>query len=179
MGFRIRTARDRPEDRAPDRRRDQGRDAFVRAALVSQHSCHCAEVFRTSRTIQPRKHTEKHGQDRPQIQRADQPPMDADTANRLRFRRNAAASRQGDRVLRYSCWVSVVSLPRSCRLRPCGVLPACPGVPSPLHSFHMRIVGKQDRSEIELDPVKAWQRGRALDDMLRAALPPVPRGVTR
>lgn len=43
----------------------------------------------------------------------------------------------------------------------------------------MRIVGRQDRSEIELDPVKAYRRGRALDSMLRAALPPVPRGVTR
>ena len=43
----------------------------------------------------------------------------------------------------------------------------------------MRIVGKQDRSEIELDPVKAYRRARALDAMLHAALPPVPRGVTR
>lgn len=43
----------------------------------------------------------------------------------------------------------------------------------------MRIVGRQDRSEIELDPVKAYRRARALDAMLRAALPPVPRGVTR
>ena len=43
----------------------------------------------------------------------------------------------------------------------------------------MRTVGRQDRSEIELDPVKAYRRGRALDAMLRAALPPVPRGVTR
>ena len=43
----------------------------------------------------------------------------------------------------------------------------------------MRIVGRQDRSEIELDPVKAFRRARALDAMLHAALPPVPRGVTR
>lgn len=43
----------------------------------------------------------------------------------------------------------------------------------------MRIVGDQDRSEIELDPVKAYRRGRALDAMLRTALPPVARGVTR
>jgi hypothetical protein len=43
----------------------------------------------------------------------------------------------------------------------------------------MRIVGRQDRSEIELDPVKAYRRARALDAMLRAALLPVPRGVTR
>lgn len=43
----------------------------------------------------------------------------------------------------------------------------------------MRVVGSQDRSEIVLDPVKAFQRSRALDAMLRAALPRVPRGVTR
>jgi len=43
----------------------------------------------------------------------------------------------------------------------------------------MRIVGRQDRSEIELDPVKAYRRARALDAMLHAALPRVPRGVTR
>jgi hypothetical protein len=43
----------------------------------------------------------------------------------------------------------------------------------------MRIVGGQARSEIELDPVKAYRRARALDAMLRAALPPVRRGVTR
>lgn len=43
----------------------------------------------------------------------------------------------------------------------------------------MRIVGEQDRSEIELDPVKAYRRGRALDAMLRQAPPPVVRGVLR
>jgi hypothetical protein len=43
----------------------------------------------------------------------------------------------------------------------------------------MRIVGRHDRSEIELDPVKAFRRARDLDAMLRAALPGVPRGVTR
>jgi hypothetical protein len=43
----------------------------------------------------------------------------------------------------------------------------------------MRIVGRQERSEIELDPVKAYRRARALDAMLHAARPPVPRGVTR
>ena len=43
----------------------------------------------------------------------------------------------------------------------------------------MRIVGKQDRSEIELDPVQAYRRGRALDAMLRGAAPPVMRGVMR
>jgi len=45
--------------------------------------------------------------------------------------------------------------------------------------WHMRLVGSQDRSEIELDPVKAYRRARAMDAMLRAALPPMPRGVTR
>ncbi len=43
----------------------------------------------------------------------------------------------------------------------------------------MRIVGEQDRSEIELDPVKAYRRGRALDAMLRGAAPPVAHGVMR
>ncbi len=43
----------------------------------------------------------------------------------------------------------------------------------------MRIVGQQDRSEIELDPVKAYRRGRALDAMLRGAAPPVARAVLR
>jgi len=43
----------------------------------------------------------------------------------------------------------------------------------------MRIVGDQDRSEIELDPVKALRRGQMLDAMLRSAMPPVARGVTR
>jgi len=43
----------------------------------------------------------------------------------------------------------------------------------------MRIVGKQNRSEIELDPAKAIQRGRAIDAMLRGAADPITRGVTR
>jgi len=43
----------------------------------------------------------------------------------------------------------------------------------------MRIVGKQDRSEIELDPGKAYRRGRALDAMLRSAAPPIVHGVMR
>ena len=42
-----------------------------------------------------------------------------------------------------------------------------------------RIVGHQDRSEIVLDPVEAWHRGRVLDQMLAGALPPRPRGVCR
>jgi len=43
----------------------------------------------------------------------------------------------------------------------------------------MRIVGEQNRSEVELDPVKAYRRGRALDSMLRSAAPQVARGVMR
>ena len=43
----------------------------------------------------------------------------------------------------------------------------------------MRIVGDQNRSEIELDPVKAHRRGQLLDAMMRGTLPPLPRGVTR
>ena len=47
------------------------------------------------------------------------------------------------------------------------------------YTCSMRIVGDQNRSEIELDPEKAYRRGRALDAMLRAAAPPIVRGVTR
>ena len=43
----------------------------------------------------------------------------------------------------------------------------------------MRIIGEQNRSEIELDPVAAYRRGRKLDAMLRAATPTVLPGVTR
>lgn len=43
----------------------------------------------------------------------------------------------------------------------------------------MRIVGTRDRTEIELDPAEAARRGRVLDRMLRAAMPPRPRGVLR
>jgi hypothetical protein len=43
----------------------------------------------------------------------------------------------------------------------------------------MRVVGSQNRSEIELDPVKAYRRARAMDAVLATALPPHPRGVTR
>jgi hypothetical protein len=44
----------------------------------------------------------------------------------------------------------------------------------------MRVVGpNRGRSEIELDPVQAYRRGRVLDAMLRAALPAVERGVFR
>jgi hypothetical protein len=44
----------------------------------------------------------------------------------------------------------------------------------------MKIIGpNSDQSEIELDPVKAYRRGRILDAMLRSALPPPKRGVYR
>jgi hypothetical protein len=44
----------------------------------------------------------------------------------------------------------------------------------------MRIIGKNANwSEFELDPAKAYHRGRALDAQLRAALPAPARGVTR
>jgi hypothetical protein len=44
----------------------------------------------------------------------------------------------------------------------------------------MRIIGpNHERTEIELDPVRAYRRGRALDAMLRHALPAPRRGVSR
>lgn len=44
----------------------------------------------------------------------------------------------------------------------------------------MRVIGpNRDRTEIELDPVEAYRRGRALDTMLRSALPRPQRGVFR
>ncbi len=44
----------------------------------------------------------------------------------------------------------------------------------------MRVIGPRgDHSEFELDPVEAYRRGRALDAMLRASLPPPERGVRR
>jgi hypothetical protein len=42
-----------------------------------------------------------------------------------------------------------------------------------------RVVGTKDRSEIILDPVEAWHRGRRLDRMLTQASPPHARGVFR
>ena len=42
-----------------------------------------------------------------------------------------------------------------------------------------RVVGKQNRDEFILDPVLAWQRGRVLDAMLKAALVSAPKGVRR
>jgi hypothetical protein len=44
----------------------------------------------------------------------------------------------------------------------------------------MRIIGPhRGRSDIELDPVAAYRRGRILDAMLRSALPKPKRGVYR
>ncbi len=44
----------------------------------------------------------------------------------------------------------------------------------------MRVVGpNRDHSEFELDPARAYRRGRALDAMLRSALPPIERGLQR
>lgn len=43
----------------------------------------------------------------------------------------------------------------------------------------MRVIGNSNRSNIEPDPVKAYHRGIKLDAMLRAAVPPIERGVTR
>jgi hypothetical protein len=43
----------------------------------------------------------------------------------------------------------------------------------------MKIVGTQNRSVIELDPQKAWQRGKVLDATLRGATTLHPRGVWR
>ena len=43
----------------------------------------------------------------------------------------------------------------------------------------MKVVGKHSRSESELDPQVAWQRGRVVDAMLVAALVPHPKGVWR
>ena len=47
------------------------------------------------------------------------------------------------------------------------------------YTYAMRIIGNQNRNEIELDPVIAYRRGRRLDLMLRAANPVRPSGVTR
>ena len=43
----------------------------------------------------------------------------------------------------------------------------------------MRIVGQNNRSEIELDPLQAYRRGRILDAMLHHTRPPIQHGVTR
>ena len=44
----------------------------------------------------------------------------------------------------------------------------------------MRTIGPhRERTEIERNPVEAYRRGRALDAMLRSALPAIVRGVYR
>lgn len=43
----------------------------------------------------------------------------------------------------------------------------------------MKTVGTQTRSEFEEDPLKAWQRGAALDATLHAAMPRRQRGAWR
>jgi hypothetical protein len=47
------------------------------------------------------------------------------------------------------------------------------------YTARMRIVGTKNRTGIELDPAKAYRRGRMLDAMLRSALPARERGVSR
>ena len=42
-----------------------------------------------------------------------------------------------------------------------------------------RIVGQRDRTEFVLDPADALRQGRAVDNMLGSARPPVERGVIR
>lgn len=43
----------------------------------------------------------------------------------------------------------------------------------------MRIVGKLNRNEFELDPVEALRRGAEIDRKMKLMLPPHPRGVWR
>jgi hypothetical protein len=44
----------------------------------------------------------------------------------------------------------------------------------------MRVIGPyRNRDELELDPVQAYRRGRALDAMLRFAVPRPERGLYR
>jgi hypothetical protein len=43
----------------------------------------------------------------------------------------------------------------------------------------MHIVGTQDRTAFELEPLRAWRRARRLDELLRTAAPIRPRGVFR
>lgn len=43
----------------------------------------------------------------------------------------------------------------------------------------MHIVGTEDRTAFELEPLRAWRRARRLDEILRAATPIRPRGVFR
>ena len=43
----------------------------------------------------------------------------------------------------------------------------------------MRVVGKLNRSEFELDPAEALRRGAEIDRKMALMLPPHPRGVFR
>lgn len=44
----------------------------------------------------------------------------------------------------------------------------------------MRTVGpRRDQNDFELDPSRAYRRGRALDALLRGAVAPPPRGAFR
>lgn len=43
----------------------------------------------------------------------------------------------------------------------------------------MRVVGTQDRSDIEIDPVEAYRRSRLVDEQLKTGAMPRPIGVTR
>lgn len=43
----------------------------------------------------------------------------------------------------------------------------------------MRVVGKLNRSEFELDPAEALRRGAEIDRKMALMLPPHPRGVSR
>ena len=43
----------------------------------------------------------------------------------------------------------------------------------------MRVVGTNDRHEIELNPQQAWRRARLSDAMFVALRTPYPHGVTR
>ena len=43
----------------------------------------------------------------------------------------------------------------------------------------MRVVGKLNRSEFELDPAEALRRGAEIDRKMKLMLPPHPRGVWR
>ena len=60
-------------------------------------------------------------------------------------------------------------------------MPGCvlPLASCPTWTAGMRIVGQQDRTELEPDPEKAWSRGVKLDAMLKGTLPPHPKGVFR
>ena len=43
----------------------------------------------------------------------------------------------------------------------------------------MKIVGTRERTEIEPDPGRAWQRSKALDALLKSTTPAHPHGAWR